>query len=790
MNPWLAAKSLLAVRLDNAGDVVMLGPALRAVKEASPAARLTLLASPAGARAAPLLPWVDEVMVWRSVWQDLGHLPFDPAREAALIDDLHARGFDAALIFTSFSQTPHAAGYACYQAGIPLRAGESKEFGGAVLSTDLRGAPDDLHQVERNLRLVEAVGFPVRDRSLAVAIGDGARKHVRRLLADVGIDHAVPWMLVHPGASAEARRYPAERWGAVALLLGERGWQVLLTGVEKEREAVELAASGAPNAAVLIGQTTMEEYAALIEGAALVLCGNTLPMHLADATRTPVLVLYSGTDLESQWAPRSAPSRLLRVPTPCHPCYLFACPIGLPCLEIAPEQVVAEAAAMLESGSRVMASASGRTALTPSPSPLRGRGEHDADDRQTHRTVLRDVVNSRSAPMGASPASRSPGIARAMGSEGSGAATDGTLLQPWSKSLAPIQRIAVVQALGLGDFLCATPALRALRDRFPDASLTFIGSPWAEEAIRRSPLVDRYLPFPGWASIAEWPPEPKRLDAFLAAAGAERFDLAVQMHGSGEVSNGFVGALGAGTALGYRPGEEPDDRLALSLPWIEEEPEPLRWLRLVAMVGAESAAIRPEFPLLPSDEERAATLLEPLEHQTGPLVALHAGAKDPARRWPAARFALLAVRLAFESGARIVLTGGPGDRDLTAAIAADAGGKMLDLAGRTDLGVLAALLARCDLLVSNDTGASHLAAATAIPSVVLFGPARPGRWAPLDRDRHRAIDAPGLLGDPDRTAALARLPVEPVLAAAVAQLDAFPLGSARSSRESPDEVRA
>jgi ADP-heptose:LPS heptosyltransferase len=168
MNPWLAARNILAVRLDNAGDVVMLGPALRAVKEASPEARLTLMASPAGTLAAPLLPWVDDVLTWRSVWQDLGHLPFDPGREMAFVDDLRTRGFDAALIFTSFSQTPHAAGYACYQAGIPLRAGESKEFGGAILSTELRGAPDELHQVERNLRLVEALGFPAGDRSLGV----------------------------------------------------------------------------------------------------------------------------------------------------------------------------------------------------------------------------------------------------------------------------------------------------------------------------------------------------------------------------------------------------------------------------------------------------------------------------------------------------------------------------------------------------------------------------------------------------------------------------------------------
>jgi hypothetical protein len=118
-NPWLAARNLLVVRMDNAGDVVMLGPAVRAIKATSPQARITLLASPAGSKAAVLLPWVDEVITWRAVWQDLGHLPFDPPRERELIDLLAERAFDAAVIFTSFSQAPHVPGYVCYLAGIP-----------------------------------------------------------------------------------------------------------------------------------------------------------------------------------------------------------------------------------------------------------------------------------------------------------------------------------------------------------------------------------------------------------------------------------------------------------------------------------------------------------------------------------------------------------------------------------------------------------------------------------------------------------------------------------------------
>jgi ADP-heptose:LPS heptosyltransferase len=347
MSDWQEARNILAVRLDNAGDVIMLGPALRAVRETVPAARLTLLASPAGTAVAPLLPWLDRVIIWRASWQDLGRLSFSPERELALIAQLRAQAFDAALLFTSFSQTPHAPGYACYLAGIPLRAGESKEFGGAILTDELRGAPDELHQVERNLRLVEALGFRTNDRRLHVAIPAATRASAEQLLARHGVDAARPFVLVHPGASAAARRYPPERLGAVARGLLDRGYQVVVTGTAREAELIAQVAAHAEGVCVLAEATTLPEYAALMARAAVIVCGNTLPLHLADAVETPVVALFAGTDLEEQWQPRATPSRLLRRPTPCYPCYRFDCPIGQPCLAIEPAEVIATVAALL-----------------------------------------------------------------------------------------------------------------------------------------------------------------------------------------------------------------------------------------------------------------------------------------------------------------------------------------------------------------------------------------------------------------------------------------------------------
>src|SRR4051794_28259640 len=339
-SPWLAARNILAVRLDNAGDVVMLGPALRAVKDENPLARITLLASPAGSRAASLLPWVDDLLVWRSIWQDLGHLPFEPAREQELVAILERHAFDAALIFTSFSQTPHVPGYVCYLAGIPLRAGQSKEFGGASLSHEVRDLPDDMHQVDRNLQLVESLGFPPGDRALEVEIAQEDHVTVSRRLRAHRINATGPLAILHPGASARARRYPAPAYGQLALMLRQRGWQVILTGSDREHELLDTVTAAAGVAVPRLTDLTMPEFAALIAGATVVVCGNTLPLHLADAVGPPVVALSSGADHTAQGDPRRAPARLLQRSVAGAPCYRFDFPIGLPCLDIAPAEVM------------------------------------------------------------------------------------------------------------------------------------------------------------------------------------------------------------------------------------------------------------------------------------------------------------------------------------------------------------------------------------------------------------------------------------------------------------------
>lgn len=345
---WSRVRRLLVVRPGHLGDVVLTGPALRAIKAHCPDIHLTLLTSPGGAPAAALLPWVDEVRTHRALWQDLGEPAQGSAHERALIEDLRAGAHDAALILTSFSQSPHPAALACALAGIPVRIGASREHG-QTLTFTMPAAPDPLHQVERNLRLVEAVGVPVTDRRLELRVPDAARAAVHELLA--AADLTGPYVVLSPFASARARTFEPARFVLAARLLSEQtGLKIALCGRESDRaRAQPLAAVLGAHGLNLVGATDLPAFAALLAGARLLLTNNSAALHLADALAVPQLVMYAGTDLESQWAPRVSPHLLLRRETPCSPCHRLECPYHHECLAFSPRDVTKAALRVLRS---------------------------------------------------------------------------------------------------------------------------------------------------------------------------------------------------------------------------------------------------------------------------------------------------------------------------------------------------------------------------------------------------------------------------------------------------------
>jgi ADP-heptose:LPS heptosyltransferase len=305
----------------------------------------------------------------------------------------------------------------------------------------------------------------------------------------------------------------------------------------------------------------------------------------------------------------------------------------------------------------------------------------------------------------------------------------------------PLRRVAVVRPGRIGDFLCATPALRALRLAQPGAEITMIGLPLVAELVERSPDADRFEAFPGWPGIAEQFFDPREAVAFLARMQERRFDLAVQLYGSGVNANPFTLLLGARRTAGFvRPGEGPG-LLDASLPLPESGHEVDRVLALPLHLGARHPGRETAFPLRPGDVAAAGRLLEGLRP---PLLGLHMGARDRERRWPPDHWLGAARAVGRRAGGTLVVVGGEEERAAAEALCAHWGPGAVSLAGRVGLAVLGAVLARLDLLLTTDSGPAHVAYALGAPSVTLFlDPAEAGRYGPPRGGPHAAVVAAG-----------------------------------------------
>jgi len=316
------SRRVLAVRLDNAGDVLLTGPALRALADGSD--EQVLLAGPHGAEAARLLPGVDDVMVWRCPWIDGRPGPVDAADVSGLVEQLRRRAFDAAVVFTSFHQSPLPTALLLRLAGVEWVGAISIDYPGSLL--DLRHhVDDDIPEAERALSLAVAAGYRLPQ-------GDDGPLRIRTPLPDVAdLVDVEPYVVLHPGTSVPARAWPAHRYAETARLLAEDGWGVVVTGAAGEAELCAEASGGV--ATNLAGRTPLDRLAGVLAGAAAVVVGNTGPAHLAACVGTPVVSLYAPTVSAVRWGPyrvqhvllgdQQAPcrdTRATRCPVPGHPC--------------------------------------------------------------------------------------------------------------------------------------------------------------------------------------------------------------------------------------------------------------------------------------------------------------------------------------------------------------------------------------------------------------------------------------------------------------------------------------
>jgi ADP-heptose:LPS heptosyltransferase len=314
----------LAVRLDSLGDVLVTGPAIRALAAASE--HVTLLAGPRGLAAAALLPGVDELLCWQAPWIDPDPEPVRPELLEEVRATVAERGFDRAVVFTSFHQSPLPTALLLRLAGVPWIGAISEDYPGSLL--DLRHRlPEDLPEPERALGLAAASGarLPAED--------DGRLAIRADVTGDLPADLEPPYVVLHPGTSVPARAWPPEAFRRTCELLLAEGYRVVVTGAPSERELTAYVA-GSSAAHDLGGRTDFAGLAAVLAQAQVMVVGNTGPAHLAAAVGTPIVSLFAPTVPAVRWAPYGVPRVLLgEQRAACRDSRATTCPVpGHPCL--------------------------------------------------------------------------------------------------------------------------------------------------------------------------------------------------------------------------------------------------------------------------------------------------------------------------------------------------------------------------------------------------------------------------------------------------------------------------
>jgi lipopolysaccharide heptosyltransferase II len=348
---WTDVRHVLCIRLDNMGDVLMTTPAMRALRASGKGRTLTLMASRCGAALAPFLSDVDHCIAYDAAWVKNDSIGL--SQDRAAIETLQGGHYDAAVIFTVYSQSALPAAMMCHLAGIPRVLAHSRENPYRLLNPWVRESEPEAgvrHEVRRQLDLVAEVGASCSDQRLAFRTRDVDRASMWALLRQRGIDPSEHWIVAHCGASAESRRYGADAFARALSLVEADGRRILLTGTMSERKLIaHIAAHCEPGTGPvnLAGALTLGELACLIEDADLLISNNTGPVHIAAAVQTPIVDLYALTN--PQHTPWQVTHRVLSCDVPCRYCYRSVCPQGHnACLNgIAPETVAQAATELL-----------------------------------------------------------------------------------------------------------------------------------------------------------------------------------------------------------------------------------------------------------------------------------------------------------------------------------------------------------------------------------------------------------------------------------------------------------
>lgn len=318
-NKWNEFKNILCLRMDNFGDVLMAQPALRALKQSFPKTKLTLLTSSVGGVIVKYLPEVDKLIAFDAPWVRLENNSNNSETIKKITDKLKKDQFDAAIIFTNYSQSSLPAAMLCYLAKIPQVLAYCRENPYQLINNwvpDKEPFTKPKHGVKRQLDLVNHIGAETSSQSLSVKASQNARKKILEKLKSEKINTKKPWIVLHAGVSEDKRLYPVKLFGKAAkMMVDDMNFQVVVTGSKDEKKLAEGVIKNADkNIYSLAGKLNFEELIGIIDLTPLIISNNTGPVHIASALNTPVVDMYARTNPEH--TPWKVKSRVLYFDVP------------------------------------------------------------------------------------------------------------------------------------------------------------------------------------------------------------------------------------------------------------------------------------------------------------------------------------------------------------------------------------------------------------------------------------------------------------------------------------------
>lgn len=300
-----------------------------------------------------------------------------------------------------------------------------------------------------------------------------------------------------------------------------------------------------------------------------------------------------------------------------------------------------------------------------------------------------------------------------------------------------IKKIAIFRALQLGDMLCVIPAIRALREAYPNAEITLLGLPWAAQFVKRfNKYFDAFMHFPGYPGLPEQEYSQQAFMHFIEQVTEKEFDLVLQMQGNGTIVNELLPLFKAKYMAGYCTDDsyEPE---GLFMHYPNYGSEVHRHIMLMEYIGVPAVNDSLEFPVTEQDKADLAKLCLYLPEKK--YICIHPGSRGRWRQWPPKYFAALG-NICIEHGFTVVITGTKDESDITQELIKCMHHPVIDLTGRTSMGAVALLLQNAYMLIANCTGVSHIASATKTRSIIISMDGEPERWGPINTNLHTTID--------------------------------------------------